>query len=99
MEITRQADYAVRAVLHVSRLPEGQRAPTSIIAEKQNIPLPFLAKIISQLAVAGLVDAMRGASGGVCLARPATEITCSGRSENRTKEIAPPTIQVLFGKF
>jgi Rrf2 family protein len=75
MEITRQADYAVRAVLHVARLPDGKRAPTSAIAREQDIPLPFLAKIISQLAVAGIVDAMRGASGGVRLARPAEDVT------------------------
>ncbi len=75
MEITRQADYAVRAVLHVARLPNGTRAPTSTIAQEQGIPLPFLAKIISQLAVAGIVDAMRGASGGVRLARSPGDIT------------------------
>lgn len=75
MEITRQADYAVRAVLHVARLPEGTRAPTSAIAQEQGIPLPFLAKIISQLAVAGIVDAMRGASGGVRLARKPEDVS------------------------
>lgn len=75
MEITRQADYAVRAVLHVARLADGTRAPTSAIAQEQGIPLPFLAKIISQLAVAGIVDAMRGASGGVRLARSPSDIT------------------------
>ncbi|MBN1287765.1 MAG: Rrf2 family transcriptional regulator [Anaerolineae bacterium] len=75
MEITRQADYAVRAVLHVACLPEGRREPTSVIAKTQDIPLPFLAKIISQLAVAGIVDAMRGASGGVRLARSPSEIS------------------------
>lgn len=75
MQITRQADYAVRAVLHVAKLPEGERLATSVIAEEENIPLPFLAKIVSQLSVKGIVDAMRGASGGVRLARPASEIS------------------------
>ena len=75
MQITRQADYAVRAVLHVARLTDGERLATSVIAEEENIPLPFLAKIVSQLSVKGIVDAMRGASGGVRLARPASEIS------------------------
>ncbi len=75
MEITRQADYAMRAVLHVAGLGEGERSPTSLIAAEQDVPLPFLAKIISQLAVKGIVDAMRGASGGVRLARPAEDIS------------------------
>jgi Rrf2 family protein len=75
MQITRQADYAVRAVLNVAKLEEGERLATSVIAEEENIPLPFLAKIVSQLSVKGILDAMRGASGGVRLARPPAEIT------------------------
>ena len=53
----------------------GDRAPTAIIAERQCIPLPFLAKIVSQLVVRGILEATRGASGGVSLARPAETIT------------------------
>ncbi len=75
LEITRQADYALRAVIEVARLPEGERAPTSMIAEQQQIPLPFLAKIVSQLVVRGILEATRGASGGVSLARPPQSIT------------------------
>ncbi len=68
-------DYAVRAVLHVAQLAEGERLATSVIAEEENIPLPFLAKIVSQLSVKGILDAMRGASGGVRLARTPDEIS------------------------
>lgn len=75
MQITRQADYAVRAVLHVAQLEEGERLATSVIAEEENIPLPFLAKIVSQLSVKGILDAMRGASGGVRLARDPQDIS------------------------
>jgi Rrf2 family protein len=75
LEITRQADYALRAVRDVAKLPEGERLPTAVIAERQKIPLPFLAKIVSQLAVKGILEATRGASGGVSLARPAESIT------------------------
>ena len=52
MQITRQADYAVRAVLYLSGLDNGRRAPTSEIAQEQHIPPSFLAKIVSQLSVA-----------------------------------------------
>ena len=75
LEITRQADYALRATVEIARLPEGERAPTAAIAERQQIPLPFLAKIVSQLVVRGILEATRGASGGVSLARPADTIT------------------------
>ena len=48
---------------------------TSQIAKQQNIPPSFLAKIISQLSVAGLLHTSRGARGGVSLARDPQEIT------------------------
>jgi len=75
MQITRQADYAVRAVLHLARNGNSERAATSAIAKAQNIPPSFLAKIISQLSVAGLLHTSRGARGGVTLAREPKDIT------------------------
>jgi Rrf2 family protein len=74
MQITRQADYALRAVMYLSRLGPEERAATSQIAEQQNIPPSFLAKIVSQLSVAGLLHTSRGARGGVSLARAPQEI-------------------------
>jgi Rrf2 family protein len=75
MEITRQADYALRAMLFLSRQGQDQRSATSEIAKKQNIPPSFLAKIISQLSIAGLIHTARGARGGVSIARSPEEIT------------------------
>src|SRR5512136_3189189 len=75
MQITRQADYAVRAVLYLSKLGEEQRAATSTIAQEQLIPPSFLAKIVSQLSVAGLLQTSRGARGGVSLARSPEQIS------------------------
>ncbi|PKN91942.1 MAG: Rrf2 family transcriptional regulator [Chloroflexi bacterium HGW-Chloroflexi-6] len=75
MQITRQADYAIRAVLYISKLADNQRAATSQIAKEQRIPPSFLAKIISQLSIAGLLQTSRGARGGVTLAKSSHEIT------------------------
>jgi Rrf2 family protein len=74
MQITRQADYAVRAVLYLAQLGPGARASTAQIAREQRIPLTFLAKIVSQLSAAGVVRATRGAHGGVALARAPEEV-------------------------
>ena len=75
MQITRQADYALRAVMYLAQMNSHQRAATSQIAEEQHIPPSFLAKIISQLSIAGLINTSRGARGGVTLARSANEIS------------------------
>ncbi|MCB9112176.1 MAG: Rrf2 family transcriptional regulator [Anaerolineales bacterium] len=74
MQITRQADYAVRAILHLARNGDTRTA-TSTIAEEQKIPPSFLAKIISQLSIAGLLHTSRGARGGVTLAREPKDIS------------------------
>ncbi len=75
MQITRQADYALRAIIFLSRLEENEIAATSLIAEDQKIPPSFLAKIISQLSLAGLINTSRGARGGVSLAKTTNEIS------------------------
>ena len=75
MQITRQADYALRAIKYLARLAPGEKASTSVIAAGQRIPPSFLAKIISQLSIAGLIHTARGARGGVFLSRSAADIS------------------------
>ena len=75
MQITRQADYALRAMIYLAKLDPTQRAATSQIAEEQKIPPSFLAKIISQLSIAGLIHTSRGARGGVSMARSPEEVS------------------------
>lgn len=76
MQITRQADYALRAMLYLARNnSKDSKAATSVIAEEQEIPPSFLAKIISQLSIANLIKTSRGASGGVKLKRDSSDIT------------------------
>jgi Rrf2 family protein len=75
MQITRQADYAVRAMIYLTEIGTDRRAATSQIAEEKQIPPSFLAKIVSQLSVAGLLQTSRGARGGVSLAKAPEHIT------------------------
>ena len=75
MQISRRADYGVRVILDLATNCRQERASTHDIAARQNIPSPFLAKIISQLALAGLITTYRGAGGGVSLSRPSSEIS------------------------
>lgn len=74
MQLTRQGDYAVRAVYALAAA--GGRALTrKEIARLQGIPEPFLAKIVQLLSHHGLVTNTRGVGGGITLARPAAHIT------------------------
>jgi Rrf2 family protein len=75
MQITRQADYATRAVLHLARAGNNENVSTGRVAKEQNIPSAFLPKIISQLSIAGILQTSRGARGGIRLAREPKNIS------------------------
>lgn len=75
MQITRQADYAVRAVRYLAQHYEDTRISTSTVAKVMKIPPSFLAKIISQLSIKGLLHTARGANGGIGLAHRPEEIS------------------------
>jgi Rrf2 family protein len=73
--LSRKADYGVRAMMDIARRPTTMRAIVAEIAERQNIPAFYLAKIMPRLARAGLVHTSLGALGGITLALPAEEIS------------------------
>ena len=74
LRLTRAADYAVRAMMHIGSLPEGSVALKDDIAAAQHIPPSFMAKILRQLVKSGLLHSARGVNGGFGLAREAAEI-------------------------
>jgi Rrf2 family protein len=75
VQITRQADYAIRTILYLSNAGAVQPVATRQIAKEQNIPPSFLAKIVSQLSLVGLLHTSRGATGGVMLSRTPDRIS------------------------
>jgi Rrf2 family protein len=75
VRIPAKADYAVRALVELAVADGDRPLPADRIAQRQGIAGPFLAGILGQLRLAGLVRSVRGAEGGFLLARPATEIT------------------------
>lgn len=74
MQLTRQADYAIRALLHLSGQEPGNIVQTREIAASQDIPEKYLPTIMRTLARAGLVRTLRGNQGGVLLARKPDKI-------------------------
>jgi Rrf2 family protein len=74
MHLTAMGDYALRAMTEIAAA-DPNRIKAERIARAQRIPLKFVENILITLKHAGIVNAMRGASGGYWLARPASEIT------------------------
>ena len=75
LQLTRDGEYAVRAVLFLASQPLGKISLISEISKVQDVPKSYLAKIMQHLVKVGLVNSRRGAKGGFFLARPADRIT------------------------
>jgi len=74
MIYSRSAEYAIRAFVHLAQVPEGKFAMVKNIAEQEDIPAHFLAKILQQLAREGMLRSNKGPTGGFRLREPADKI-------------------------
>lgn len=72
MKLTTRGHYSVKAMLDLSLQP--RLASVKLIAQRQNLPAPYLEKLLIQLRRAGLVDSVRGSRGGYRLAKAPSQI-------------------------
>src|SRR5512138_2105467 len=75
LRINRQTDYAVRVILALAKVSEGERLSSGAIQRQMLIPPALMPRIVAQLARAGLVNTFPGRDGGLTLPRPAAQIT------------------------
>lgn len=75
LKINRQTDYAVRVVLALAKQGETARISSAVIQREMQIPKAFMARIVAQLAQAGLVLTFPGRDGGLSLPCPPENIT------------------------
>ena len=64
MKISRKAEYALRAMIYLSRQPMSQVYMISEISQATGVSKDFMAKILKELSTRGLVKAQKGANGG-----------------------------------
>src|SRR5437763_15604362 len=74
MIYSRSAEYAIRAFVHLAQVPESKYAMVKNIADQEEIPAHFLAKILQQLARKGLLRSSKGPTGGFALKVDPSEI-------------------------
>lgn len=75
MKLTTRGHYSVKALLDLSLQPGYGPASVKAIAQRQELPAPYLEKLLIELRRAGLVRSVRGVQGGYQLARPPAEIS------------------------
>lgn len=75
MKLTTRGHYSVKALLDLSLQPNYGPASVAAIALRQNIPAPYLEKLLIEMRQADLVVSQRGAQGGYRLARSPAQIS------------------------
>jgi Rrf2 family protein len=73
--LSKKTDYALLALQYLAGEGAAGAASARSIAERFNIPLELLAKILQQLVRRGVIAAHKGAHGGYVLSRPAHAIS------------------------
>ena len=73
MRLNVQTDYALRLLTYLAVMEEA-RATTSDIADRFGISRTHLTKVANALRHEGFVETVRGRTGGLRLAQPASEI-------------------------
>jgi len=75
MQITKAETYGIFGVMHLAEQEAGRVVPLSDIAESQDIPEKFLAKIFQNLTKTGIVRSHRGVKGGFSLIKKSADLT------------------------
>jgi Rrf2 family protein len=75
LSLSKKTDYALLALCYLARGGQERAANTREIAEKFDLPVELLAKVLQRLARAQMLVSTSGPTGGYRLARAAGEIT------------------------
>lgn len=94
MQISKKADYALRAMSILATLPPDRTLQAQELAESGKVPIKFLEQILLALKRAGLLHSKRGVGGGYRLGRESRRISVAEIVEAVDGEL----LQFLDGK-
>ncbi|MCP4726754.1 MAG: Rrf2 family transcriptional regulator [bacterium] len=72
---SKSCEYAVQAIVFISIQREQTPFQSKDIAERLDIPAPYLAKTLQLLSKRGILRSIKGPNGGFTLDKPANKIT------------------------
>src|SRR5262249_16077225 len=74
MKISAQEEYGLRCLLRLAQAVDGHSLTLPEIAAAEGLSVPYVAKLLSVLRQAGLIESARGRSGGYRLSKAPAEI-------------------------
>jgi Rrf2 family protein len=75
MKITSQEEYGLRCLLRLASAGEGESLTIPEIAAAEGLSAPYVAKLLAVLRQGGLIESVRGRSGGYRLADTPAEVS------------------------
>ena len=75
LKISARGRYSMQALFDLAHFSHGQPVPLHLIAQRQELSLPFLEQIFNRLKKAGIVASVRGPKGGYIITRPCNQVT------------------------
>src|SRR5438045_3657145 len=75
MKITSQEEYGLRCLLRLGNADDGQSLTIPEIAAAEGLSAPYVAKLLAVLRQGGLIESVRGRSGGYRLAGSPADVT------------------------
>ena len=75
MNISKKAEYAIRAVIVIALHANNKPLQISEISKKESIPTKFLEQILLNLKNNGILNSKRGANGGYLLGKSKDDIS------------------------
>jgi Rrf2 family protein len=75
MKITAQEEYGLRCMVQLARHKADEPLTIAEISRREGLSLPYVGKLMNLLRQAGLVESLRGRTGGYVLPRSPEEIT------------------------
>ena len=75
LRLSKKTDYALMALKDLAAAPLGTSSSAREIAERYDIPVELMAKVLQRLSKRGLLVSQQGTHGGYQLSRAATEIS------------------------
>jgi Rrf2 family protein len=88
MQISKKSDYALRSMIYVAAWNNEKNCSINEIAAAENIPRGYLAKILRELLLQGLLQSFKGINGGYKLAKSRKDITFLNVVESMQGKIA-----------
>ena len=89
MKLTTRGHYSVKALLDLSLQPGYGPTSVKTIAQRQDLPAPYLEKLLMEMRRCGIVKSIRGSQGGYQLAFRPEEISLGKILESVGESIEP----------